>query len=285
MSATSIISHPEGRPASTASNCANAQPRFHQKLALVIPTLCEAQNVSSLLEHTGRILDSIEIDYEILVVDDDSRDGTVEIVAAIARRNPRVRLLVRRGQRGLSGAILHGWADTDASIVGVMDADWQHPPELLAELAAVVLSGFDLAVASRYARGGKLCGCDLMRRLFSALGILATLPIQRNGLRATDPLSGFFLVRRDCLLGVPFQQSGFKLLLEILVRARVSSIREVPFAFGQRFRGASKANLRVALDYGRLLAGLYGEKFTSRQTRLATRSIESAGTCGNPELL
>jgi dolichol-phosphate mannosyltransferase len=78
-------------------------------------------------------------------------------------------------------------------------------------------------------------------------------------------MSGFFLVRRDCLLGIPFQQSGFKLLLEILVRARISSVREMPFAFGRRFRGSSKANVKVALEYGRLLARLYRSRFGLRR--------------------
>lgn len=284
MSATSIISHREPGPAFAASNCDVAQSHRHHKLALVIPTLCEAQNISPLLERVGRVLDALEIEYEILVVDDGSRDGTSDIVAAIARRNPRVQLFIRSGQRGLSGAILHGWAHTDASIVGVMDADWQHPPELLAKLTPAILSGCDLAIASRYATGGKVSGWDPMRRLLSTLGILATLPIQRNGLRSTDPLSGFFLVRRDCLLGIPFQQSGFKLLLEILVRSRVSSTREVPFTFGRRFRGTSKASLKIALDYGRLLIRLYREKLMPRQTLPATRSVEPAA-CGNPESL
>jgi dolichol-phosphate mannosyltransferase len=247
----------------------------------VIPTLCEAQNISPLLDRVGRVLDLLPIDYEVLVVDDDSCDGTAEIVEAIGRRNPHVRLLVRRGQRGLSGAVFDGWEHTNAPIVGVMDADWQHPPELLAELVRAIRSGCDLAIASRYAWGGQMRGWDPIRRLFSCAAILATWPIQRNGIRARDPLSGFFLVRRDCLLGIPFQKSGFKLLLEILVRARISSMCELPFTFGRRFRGRSKANMKIALDYARLLSRLYRDKFGSRRVV----SMDSAGPCGDPELL
>jgi dolichol-phosphate mannosyltransferase len=238
-----------------------AAPPFPQKLALAIPTLCEAGNLSALLDRVRGALDPLNVDYEILIVDDDSCDGTAEIVSTIAQQDPRIRLLVRKGQRGLSGAILHGWDNTDASIVGVMDADFQHPPELLPELTAAIASGCDLVIGSRYTPGGGLGDWNVFRKLLSAAAVWATWPIQRLGLRAKDPMSGFFFVRRDCLTGIAFQQAGFKLLLEILVRARISSIREVPFAFGQRYRGASKANMRVALDYGRLLARLYRGRF------------------------
>jgi dolichol-phosphate mannosyltransferase len=239
------------------------RPAFRRKVALAIPTLCEAGNLSALLDRVRGALDPLNVDYEILIVDDDSCDGTAEIVSEFAERDPRIRLLVRNGQRGLSGAILHGWENTDAAIVGVMDADFQHPPELLPELTAAIASGCDLVIGSRYTPGGGLGGWNVFRKLLSAAAVWAAWPIQRTGLRARDPMSGFFFVRRDCLTGVAFQQAGFKLLLEILVRAHISSIREIPFAFGQRCRGASKANMKVALDYGRLLARLYRGRFVS----------------------
>lgn len=240
-------------------------PCFRQKLALVIPTLCEAANLPPLLERVRAALDPLKFDYEILIVDDNSCDGTVEIVSAIAQQDPRVRLLVRKDQRGLSGAVLHGWENTDASIVGVMDADLQHPPELLPELIAAMFSGCDLVIGSRYTPGGGLGQWNPLRKLLSAAAVWATWPIQRVGLRAKDPMSGFFFVRRDCLVNIPFQQSGFKLLLEVLVRAGISSVREVPFEFGQRYRGASKANMKVALEYGRLLFRLYRTRFGLRR--------------------
>ncbi len=234
-------------------------------LALTIPTLREAGNIPVLLDRVRAALDPLAIDYEILIVDDDSRDGIEEIVSVISQQDPRVRLLVRKGQRGLSGAVLHGWVNTSASIVGVMDADLQHPPELLPTLVASLLTGADLVIGSRYTEGGGLGEWNPLRKLVSAAAVWATWPIQRAGLRAKDPMSGFFFVRRECLNGIAFQEAGFKLLLEILVRARLSSVHESPFAFGQRYRGASKANLKVALDYGRLLARLYRARFGFRQ--------------------
>ncbi|MBS1806044.1 MAG: polyprenol monophosphomannose synthase [Acidobacteria bacterium] len=232
-----------------------------QKTALIIPTLREAANIPVLLNRIRAVLDPAGVNYEILIVDDDSRDGTEEVVAEISKKDPRVQLLVRKGKRGLSGAVLHGWMHTDAPLIGVMDADLQHPPELLPELISTMLGGCDLVIGSRYTEGGGLGSWNPIRKLISAAAVWVTWPIQRTGLRAKDPMSGFFFVRRDCLNGVDFQEEGFKLLLEILVRARLTSVHEVPFAFGQRFRGASKANMKVAVDYGKLLARLYSCRF------------------------
>jgi dolichol-phosphate mannosyltransferase len=248
------------RSSSMHERAQHRRPVFARKLALAIPTLCEADNIPELLGCVRAVLDALNVDYEILIVDDDSCDGTADVVSALAREDERIRLLVRKGQRGLSGAILHGWENTDATIVGVMDADFQHPPELLAEFAKAIASGCDLVIGSRYALGGGFGRWNVIRRFLSASGVWATWPLQRVGLRVKDPLSGFFFVRRECLSGIEFQQSGFKLLLEILVRARISSVREIPFAFGQRHRGSSKANIEVALEYGRLLARLYCER-------------------------
>ncbi|MGP8269456.1 MAG: polyprenol monophosphomannose synthase [Terracidiphilus sp.] len=237
-------------------------PEQREKLALVIPTLCEEESIGGLLAHVRSVLDPLNLPYEILVVDDDSTDGTGAVVSGIAREDKRVRLLVRKGQRGLSGAILYGWKNTDAEIVGVMDADLQHPPELLPQLLAAIHNGSDIAIGSRYIPGGGVGGWNPVRRLLSTAAVWATWPIQRAGVRAHDPMTGFFLVRRACIDGIDFQPSGFKLLLEILVRGRLRSIAEVPLAFGSRHSGSSKANFKVGWDYAKLLARLYATRFS-----------------------
>lgn len=241
-----------------------------EKLALAIPTFREAGNIVSLLGQVRTVLDAAGIRYEIIVVDDGSGDGTAELVAAIAREDRRVRLLVREGERGLSGAILHGWRSTDASFLGAMDADLQHPPALLPEMLEALLGGRDLVIASRYARGGKRGGWNPFRRLLSAAAIAVAWPLQRGRLRASDPLSGFFLVRRRCVNHLTFQNSGFKLLLEILVRGHLQSVEEIPFVFGRRGAGRSKAGWKVAVDYAFLLARLYRMRYSlGRQLRSA----------------
>lgn len=227
-----------------------------EKVALVIPALREAENLREVLARVRSALTPITIDWEVIVVDDESRDGTEQIVQEVSREDTRVRLLVRRGERGLSGAILHGWRHTDATVLGVMDADGQHPPESLPALIASIVNDSDLAIASRYARGGR-GGWNPVRRLMSNFAVLAARPLQPECLRVRDPLSGFFLVRRRCVENVIFQNAGFKLLLEILVCGYVGSVKEIPFVFGRRRAGQSKLGARVAWDYMTLLARLY----------------------------
>jgi dolichol-phosphate mannosyltransferase len=263
---SSAVIKPSYMPVESAATLPTAtlQPSepIQAMLALVIPTLREAENICGLLDHVRLVLDPLEIPYEILVVDDDSQDGTAELVSAIAEEDPRVRLLVRQGERGLSGAILHGWQRTDATVLAVMDADLQHPPELLPLLFSAILDENDIVIGSRYTPGGELGAWSPSRKFFSAAAVWVTWPLQKMSLRAKDPMSGFFMVRRHCVDRIPFQRSGFKLLLEILVRGRIQSIEEIPFEFGRRYRGASKANVKVAVDYARLLTRLYVWKWS-----------------------
>jgi dolichol-phosphate mannosyltransferase len=240
-------------PAQKPASCA---PR----LSLIIPTLREASNIRPLLLRVRAALDSCDIPYEVIVVDDESRDGIDAIVAELACEDPRIRLIVRNGEHGLAGAVLRGWAETDAAHLAVMDADLQHPPELLPQLWAALDAGADLVVGSRYARGGSLGGWNTLRHLISRTAVWMTLPVQRAGMRARDPMSGFFMVRRSCIDGIALQKSGFKILLEILARGEIRSVVEVPFVFGRRYAGASKANLRVAFEYLLLLLRLYRQK-------------------------
>jgi dolichol-phosphate mannosyltransferase len=228
-----------------------------QKLALVVPTLCEAGNIRALLERIRGALDPLGMPYELIVVDDDSGDGIDEIVGQIASKDPRVRLLVRKGVRGLAGAVIHGWRNTDAGILGVMDADLQHPPELLPQLWQALQSGADVVVASRSAPRGSRGNWNRFRHLLSQVAIWMTWPLQKPGIRVQDPMSGFFLARRSCIKDITLQPQGFKILLEILVRGNLDSAKEIPFIFGQRYAGRSKASLKVGLDYLILLGKLW----------------------------
>lgn len=228
------------------------------KLGVVIPTLNEAGNMPALLSRLRTALDPSRIDYELIVVDDDSTDGTADVVRDIASQDPRVRVLVRKGQRGLAGAVIHGWANTDASLLGVIDADLQHPPEVLPELLDAVTKGKDIAIASRYASSAKesVREWSKTRLLISRASTLATAPLQRKNVRIKDPMSGFFVVRRACIEGIDLQPQGFKILLEILVKGRIQSAVEVPFQFATRQSGKSKADFKVALHYFTLLGKL-----------------------------
>jgi dolichol-phosphate mannosyltransferase len=230
------------------------------RLCLVIPTLGEAGNVRRILDRIRRSLDTLDIPYQLIVVDDDSGDGTEGIVRELSEQDPRIHLVVRRGERGLAGAIVQGWQSSQAEILGVIDADLQHPPELLTQLWGALNQGHDVVVASRYAKRGGGAGWNPVRYLVSRLAVWMTVPLQRPDIFVRDPMSGFFLVRRTCVDDLTLQKRGFKILLEILVRGKVASVAEVPFTFGSRLVGTSKAGVRVAWEYLLLLIRLAKQK-------------------------
>jgi dolichol-phosphate mannosyltransferase len=227
-----------------------------KSFALVVPTLNEADNIGPLLDSVQEALESVSNPYTIIVADDGSTDRTQDIVRDYARSDSRIRLLTRKGQSGLAGAILHGWAHSDADLLGVMDGDLQHPPALLPSLLEAVSDNADIVIASRYAKENGIQGWNPVRATISRLSTLATRPLLRNTHGVTDPMSGFFIVRRECIQGLTFQTQGFKLLLEILVRGHIDQAREVPYRFGLRQAGKSKASASVAIQYVRLLGRL-----------------------------
>lgn len=226
------------------------------KFALIIPTLNEANNIQTVLLRACDALATIKHDWEILVVDDGSRDGTDRLVQDYADRQPRVRLVTRSSERGLAGAITHGWSQTHANLLGVIDADLQHPPELLPKLINEISNGADIAIASRYLRPHSMDGWNPTRKLLSRLSVIASIPVQRHTIRVADPLSGFFVVSRQCITGLDFQKQGFKLLLEVLAKGRINVVREVPYTFSPRTQDRSKADWKTALYYAALLLKL-----------------------------
>ena len=230
-----------------------------KKFALVVPTLNETENIVTVLDRAREALSQLPLAWEILVVDDDSTDGTAETVRRYSESHSGVRKLERQARKGLAGAITYGWKHTDADVLGVMDADLQHPPELLPELVRRVCQGSDIAIASRYLQADSMEEWSLPRRTISRLSVLASRPVQRSELRVRDPMSGFFVLRRECIEGLSFQLTGFKLLLEILAKGRIRSVTEIPFKFGTRSGGKSKANCMTAVHYLSLLCRLSRE--------------------------
>ena len=227
-----------------------------KSFALVVPTLNEAGNIDTLLGKLTAVLTKTDYEYEIVVVDDGSTDGTVEKVRDWAKRDSRIGIFSRAGQRGLAGAVLYGWSQCRANLLGVIDADLQHPPELVPELLRAAEQA-DIAIASRYAQGDGTKGWNPLRVAVSRLSTLAASPlISKKHLKVTDPMSGFFVIHSRCIEGLSFQTTGFKLLLEILVRGRIRSAQEVPFQFGLRQAGDSKADATIAFHYLHLLARL-----------------------------
>lgn len=215
-------------------------------ISIVIPTYNERDNITPLVERLSRTFDGRK--YEILLVDDNSKDGTVDVAAALAEKYP-VKVMVRTAERGLATAVLHGFKYAQGDIIGVMDADLQHPPEVNAYLLNAVESGADMAVASRYVPGGGCPNWGLVRRIISKGALTLAhifLPTTRQ---VKDPMSGFFMFKRSGMEGVEFKPAGYKILLEMLVMGKFQKVVEVPFIFEDRSSGASKMKARQQFDY------------------------------------
>jgi putative flippase GtrA len=239
-------------------------------LTVVVPTREEAGNV---LEFVRRLERALPGDAEIVFVDD-SQDETPEVILE-ARRSAAIpiRLIHRAPEQqhdGLSGAVVEGLRVARARHVCVMDADLQHPPELLPQLLRrCVEEDLDLVVASRRCDGGGMDDFGPLRSLLSGISTFAARTLFPRRLRnVNDPMSGFFLLRRDAVKLERLRPHGFKILLELLLRNPGLRVGQVPFRFGTRYAGESKASLRQGLCYLRQLAGLrLGDDKVSRFAR------------------
>jgi dolichol-phosphate mannosyltransferase len=221
------------------------------RLSLVLPTFNEAKNVITLLESLEALLEpALGEAYELIVVDDDSSDGTWQLVEAVLATHPRVRLIRRQGERGLSSAVIRGWQVARGEILGVMDADLQHPVEPNLALLDEIQRGADLAVASRHVAGGGVSDWSAARRVLSRGAQLLGLLILPGVLgRLTDPMSGYFMLKRSALQNVELHPLGYKILIEIVARARIRWIGEAGYVFRERAEGESKVTSRVYLEY------------------------------------
>ena len=234
-------------------------------LSLVVPTFNEAANIRPLLRSLHGVLTATGASFELLVVDDDSPDRTWEAASEVARELPDIRVLRRTGASGLATAVICGWSHARGSVLGVIDGDGQHPPDVVADLLAAMDDRTDVAVASRHVPGGGVSNWSAARRLLSrgaqALGLLL-LPGTVG--RVTDPMSGYFLVRRDVVTGAELDPVGYKILLEVLARGDVRRVAERPYVFLERQRGESKVAAGHYVGYLRHLMRLRLHPLRSR---------------------
>ncbi|WP_414583982.1 glycosyltransferase [Scytonema sp. PCC 10023] len=220
-------------------------------LSLVIPTYKEAGNIQKIVSVLSNLLDeSIPGNYELIVVDDDSPDGTWKIAQSLIREYPQLRVMRRQNERGLSSAVIRGWQAATGSILGVIDADLQHPPHVLLQLLQAVEEGADLAVASRHVDGGGVSSWSFIRRFLSRGAQLLGLIILPEVLgRVSDPMSGYFMIRRRCIVGQTLNPVGYKILLEAIGRGNVGKIAEVGYVFSERKEGESKVTWKQYVEY------------------------------------
>ncbi len=218
-------------------------------LAIVLPTYKERENIPLIIDKLDDVLHGLA--WEAIFVDDDSPDGTAEIVTAYARLDTRIRLLQRIGRRGLSSACLEGMLATSAPVVAVMDADLQHDEAILpVMLRRLHQESLDLVVGTRNADGGSMGEFGRLRRFLSRSGQKISYSVCRS--RVTDPMSGFFLLRRSFLQEVvhDMQGQGFKILVDLLASSpRPVRLAEVGYTFRVRRFGESKLDVVVGLEY------------------------------------
>lgn len=223
------------------------------ELAVIIPTFNERDNLEAVLEALRRSLEGIN--YEVIIVDDDSSDGTAAAARTIARTNPRVRVIQRIGRRGLSSASLEGMLSTSASYLAVMDADLQHDERILpCMLARLKAENLDLVVATRNSEPGGMGEFSKNRVQLSHFGRQLSRLVCKADL--SDPMSGFFLLDRRFLEEVVHSASGvgFKILVDLVSSAqRPVRFSEVPYTFRKRLHGMSKLDTLVSIEYLQLL--------------------------------
>lgn len=219
---------------------------MNKTVSIIIPTYNEHDNITALVQRLAKALTGYN--YELVFVDDNSNDGTAELAESLKDKHP-IKVIVRKDKRGLASAVVDGLSHTSGSIVAVMDADLQHPPEVVPSLIKAIEEGADIAVASRYIEGGGCQGWSFTRKLISRGAIFLAhlfLPATR---KVKDPMSGFFIFKKDVVTNAPLNPAGFKILLEILMIGKFKNVTEVPFIFVTREKGESKLNARQQIDY------------------------------------
>ncbi len=231
-------------------------------ISLVVPTYNERQNVEQLVERAGQTLAATGEPYELIIVDDNSPDGTAGEVRRLQADRPWLMLVVRMTQRDLSTAVLAGWKTAQGEILGVMDADLQHPPENLLKLLEAIRNGSgEIAIASRYVARGGVGAWKFRRRIISwTATLMAAVLLPAKIRRVKDPMSGFFLLRRSVVEGRALKPLGYKILLEVLARGNYEKAAEVPYTFEERARGGSKMGL---VQVWRYLVHLMRIRFSS----------------------
>jgi dolichol-phosphate mannosyltransferase len=232
-------------------------------LSVIVPTYNEVENIGPFLEALRAGLDSVAGGYEVIVVDDNSPDGTGDVADGIAADWPNLRVLHRLAERGLASAVVRGWQVARGDLLATINADFQHPPSILGEMLRKAGTA-DLVVATRYAAEGSVGRFPRHRQVLSSfarqVGAILAPEVFR---RVSDPLSGCYLFRRQAIEGVELRPAGFKTLIEVLARGRVQNVAECGYAMQKRRNGRSNVRLRDWIEY----LGQLGRMRTDLQRR------------------
>jgi dolichol-phosphate mannosyltransferase len=260
---------------SEAQDCLRMSRNGSCEVTVIIPTFCEAENLPLLVPRIAFALNGAGISYEILVVDDNSQDGTHQACIELATTYP-VHLEIRTHKRGLSSAVVDGMEIANGSILVVMDADLSHPPEKIPELVRLIqMEEADFAIGSRYAPGGATDeNWGLFRWINSKVATVLAWPLTR----IHDPMAGFFALRRTTFEACArLDPIGYKIALELLVKSGCRKIKETPITFHDRVHGASKLTVKEQANYLRHLGRLYAFRFGQWRQPLQFIFVGSTG--------
>ena len=251
-------------------------------ISIIIPTYNESENIIQVLDSIDEYLPG-NIQAEVVVVDDNSPDGTGKIVEDYINEESdkagyTIDVIHRKAKSGLSSAILDGIQHSSGDTVVVMDSDFSHPPKIIPQLVEEIkTSDYDIVIASRYTKGGEVSGWSTKRKLISkgATGIAKA----GLGVNESDPMSGFFAFKRNILEGIKFDATGYKMLLEILVKTKGVKVKEIPYTFTDRRHGSSKLDSSTMFDFVTSVWKLYryGSTAQVNDTRASIRFISKAG--------
>ena len=228
------------------------------KFSLVVPTYNEAGGIERLIRALDDVFRRSSLDGEIIIVDDNSPDGTGQIVDRLSATLP-VRCLHRPGKLGLSSGVIDGWnfARADSIALGAMDADFSHDINILPAMVAALESGkYGLAIGSRYVRGGGITNWPLRRKITSRVAIALAKPLTR----VRDITSGYLLVMRSAIEDVKLDPIGFKIGLEVIAKGHYGRAVEIPYVFTDRVAGESKLNQKEIVNYLRQLRRIYSAR-------------------------
>ena len=252
------------------------------QISIIIPTYNESQNILQILKS---IKDNLPKNFvtQAIVVDDNSPDGTGKLVEDYLKNIKKmadytIEIIHRKAKDGLGSAILKGIQHAKGDTIVVMDCDFSHPPQIIPKLIESIKKyQYDIVVASRYIKGGKIQGWSLKRKTMSKF---ATLIAKKGlGIDTHDPMSGFFAFKRNIIKGLNIDAIGYKFLLEILVKTKNVSIKEIPYTFQNRELGSSKLSIRTIFDYYRSVWKLYryGKPLEKQEKRSSVKFLYKAG--------
>ena len=252
------------------------------QISIIIPTYNESENIIKILRIIGEILPK-NVTTQAIVVDDNSPDGTGKLVEDYLKNVKKIadytiEIIHRKAKDGLGSAILKGIQQAKGDTIVVMDSDFSHPPQIIPKLIESIKKyQYDIAVASRYIKGGKIQGWSLKRKIMSKF---ATLIAKKGlGIDTKDPMSGFFAFKRNIIKGLNIDAIGYKILLEILVKTKDVNIKEIPYTFQDRELGSSKLSIKTIFDYCRSVWRLYryGKPLEKQEKRSSVKFLYKAG--------